>query len=161
MEARGGRQAHQFHCQGINLSDFYVNSIHFIYSPISVYLCIYYIHIHNVCVGKGACWMCLDAAVFNSMFDVTDFLRPSSVFAQIFAKLICNFSKLALSPSAQPGFVPQQISCGAHKLCANKLPFVKWLCIRSSFHTSCMYSVSLSVCLSVVQPALLALLDRT
>jgi len=29
-------KAHQLHCRGINLSDFYVNSIHFIYSATTI-----------------------------------------------------------------------------------------------------------------------------
>lgn len=40
----------------------------------------------------------------------------------------------------------QQISCGAGKLCANKLLFVKWLCIRSS---TLRLPIPPSMCLSV------------
>jgi len=45
----------------------------------------------------------------------------------------------------------QPISCGAHKLCANKLLFVKWLCIRSS---TCTYYMCADVCLSFCLSAL-------
>jgi len=103
-------------------------------------------------------------------YDLAYFQRLLVVFAQIFGKLICNFSVLAASTDGLTNWLSdwlnavnvslarirsQSISCGAYKLCANKLLFVKWLCIRSSTFTYYMCTdVCLSVCRSVCQSAL-------
>lgn len=135
---RDADRTHQLHCRGINLSDFYVNSIHFIYSTITE-------------GERGSEYT--KGHIFCAMFSTRLFV----VCAQIFAKLICNFSGtvwlcLSLLHRHRLRIRFQQISCGAHKLCANKLLFVKWLCIRRStrrlFRPHGM-SVCLSVCRSV------------
>lgn len=83
MRDWGRGWTHQLHCRGINLSDFYVNSIHFIYS--------------TICIGegKGKGTVLGEYVLASSSIGIAHVLATfiRSLCAQIFGKLICNFSE--------------------------------------------------------------------